>query len=447
MLDGKSGAVQVQIAALTRDETGWALSRGFIGLVLVSAAFLTFWSFVVPIFETPDEPDHWQYARFVNQNHCLPVYGSSFVEANSPPLYYLLIAPLAVRTELPPISYRQEHGDFSLAFPPRHFRNATGDFRRYWPIREARLLTVLMSVLSVAFCYLAGLEASGKHLTGLLVGGLVAFWPQFTFRGMSVSNDALVATLSAITIYLVVRLIRRGFSWTVGTLAAIAISGAFLSKVNACFLPVPFMIALLSERATRRRRFIRLVALGAIMLLIVAPWMIRNQHLYGDPLAQKAMLTVVSQYVRINPLSSEYFLIRFPLLLTISSIGDFGWMNLLLPMWAYLLYASALALGALCCIKAVIRHCIAPRLSLVLITTFILNLVVVIYINLTFEQPQGRYMLPSVPAVALLVGLGLESVKRWSASSTLAAVSLLAVSNVLILLAVVLPAYWPPVDK
>jgi Predicted membrane protein (DUF2142) len=207
------------------------------------------------------------------------------------------------------------------------------------------------------------------------------------------------------------------------------------------------MIALLSERATRRRRFIRLVALGAIMLLIVAPWMIRNQHLYGDPLAQKAMLTVVSQYVRINPLSSEYFLIRFPLLLTISSIGDFGWMNLLLPMWAYLLYASALALGALCCIKAVIRHCIAPRLSLVLITTFILNLVVVIYINLTFEQPQGRYMLPSVPAVALLVGLGLESVKRWSASSTLAAVSLLAVSNVLILLAVVLPAYWPPVDK
>src|SRR5208282_1733086 len=115
--------------------------------------------------------------------------------------------------------------------------NTSRDFGLYWPFRAARLVSVLISVFTVWFCALAGTEASGSPWTGLLVGGLVAFWPMFTFRGMNVSNDALVTMLSALTLYLIVRVIKRGFTWGIGIFAALAGAGAFMTKINAVVLP------------------------------------------------------------------------------------------------------------------------------------------------------------------------------------------------------------------
>lgn len=72
------------------------------GLVMVAAGLLTAWSFVVPIFEGPDEFLHWQYARHLHDERRLPVYRPEFAEGNSPPLYYAAIAPVATRTVTPP---------------------------------------------------------------------------------------------------------------------------------------------------------------------------------------------------------------------------------------------------------------------------------------------------------------------------------------------------------
>ncbi len=133
-------------------------------LVLLVSAFvtLTAWSFIVPVFEAPDEPHHWQYARYLNESAGLPRYGPGFVEANSPPLYYALIAPLAVHTELPPsLVSADATGELVLPFAPRFYQNTRDAFWRYWPIRLGRLLTVCMSVLTILICYLAGVEATG----------------------------------------------------------------------------------------------------------------------------------------------------------------------------------------------------------------------------------------------------------------------------------------------
>ena len=122
----------------------------------------------------------------------------------------------------------------------------------YWPFRAARLLSVLISVFTIWFSALAGKEASGSPGTGLLVGGLVGFWPMFTFRGMNVSNDALMTMLSALALYLIVRLIKRGFTWGIGILAALVAAGAFLSKINAIVLPAALLLAVVSEKAPWR---------------------------------------------------------------------------------------------------------------------------------------------------------------------------------------------------
>ena len=289
------------------------------------------------------------------------------------------------------------------------------------------------------------MEASAGPWTGLLVGGLVAFWPMFTFRGMNVSNDILVTALSALAFYLIVRLIKRGFTWGIGIFTALAVTGAFLSKTNAMFLPVPLLLAMISEKAPWRAKLLRAGVLGAIMLVIVAPWLIRNQYLYGDILAQKVMLTVGRGLINKHSLGSHYFRNYFPVRFIESFIGIFGWMCLFLPVSVYLVYTLALVSAGVCWVRGTWRRRIDFRLSAILSSAIVLNFMLVVYMNLTQAQPQGRYMLPALPAIALLLGLGLESLRSWSEFRTMLTLGGLALINLVMLVYLVIPAYWPPV--
>ena len=88
-------------------------------LLAVSALLLTVWAFVVPIFEGPDEPDHWTYARYIHDFHRLPLYGPGHLgECGQPPLYYALIAPLARKTELPSATTWRYAGGLLRRGPP-----------------------------------------------------------------------------------------------------------------------------------------------------------------------------------------------------------------------------------------------------------------------------------------------------------------------------------------
>ena len=85
----------------------------------------------VAFFEGPDEPAHWHFACYLNQNRALPFDDLSCPEAFQPPLYYLLIAPLGVDPALPAIGYvRPEYGTRFILFPPRIYQNASGDLGR-----------------------------------------------------------------------------------------------------------------------------------------------------------------------------------------------------------------------------------------------------------------------------------------------------------------------------
>ncbi len=435
------------IPNLPREETARAARNNLTVMLLASATLMVAWSFAVPVFEGSDEPAHWRYARYLNEHRALPLHEAGCPEAASPPLYYLLIAPLAIDTKLPTIGYvGEEYRNYRL-FPPRLFQNSSGDFGHFWPIRTARLVSVLISVFTIWFCALAGTEASGVPWTGLLVGGLFAFWPMFTFRSMNVSNDALVAMLSALSLYLIVRLTKRGFTWGIGIFAALAVAGAFLTKVNAMVLPVPLLLAIISEKAPWRSKFLRAGVLGAIMLVVVGPWLIRNQHLYGDFLAQHIILKVASGMglVHKHSLTSAYFLIHFPYFLITSFVGTFGWGNIRLPDSAYLVYTIALVSAGACWTRGVWQRRIDFRLSAILSSAIVLNLMAVVHFNLTIPQPLGRYMIPAFPAIALLLGLGLASQRSWSAFRTVLTVGGLAATNLIILVYLVIPAYWPPV--
>lgn len=304
-----------------------------------AAALLIVWSFVVPIFEAPDEPAHWTYARYLHDYQRLPDT-NVVAQANYPPLYYLLIAPLAAPTVLPE---RASDGAGDMQFPPRFYRNTDGDFMRYWPIRLARLASVAISLFGVWWCYLAGREMTGRRETGLLTAGLVAFLPQFTFRGMNVADDVLVTALAALATYLLLRLFRRGFTWPIGIVASLVVAAATLAKISALYFFAPLALALLVAPGTPWRvRPRRLFVLGAGVALL-APWMIRNIALYGDPLAAAAVSGAIADQAVRHALFSRYMFVDLPLHAAKSFIGNFGWQSLGLPWWLYGVYCVGCA--------------------------------------------------------------------------------------------------------
>lgn len=422
--------------------------RAVVVLLVVSGLLLALWSFVVPIFETPDEVHHWQYARYIHDHGRLPLYGPSFVEANSPPIYYVLIAPVATPTAVPPPAVWHDGRErFVVPFEPRWELNAGDDYQRYWPIRTARLLTALMSVVTVLAAYLAGRDATGLRCTGILAAGLVALLPQFTFRGSSVSNDALVAMFSAVTTWLTVRLVRRGFTWRRGAWASVALAAGYLTKISAICLVPALALAMLSAGGSIVDRTRRLVTFG-LALLLVGPWSWRNVVLYGDPFASGAMHVAVANIITSQPLTSPYFLTTFPYLLSRSFVGYFGWMNLPMPEWIYFCFWTLGGVAVLGLVRAVVQDRRQVMLVGVLLLLVLSNLAVVVHLNRTFAQPQGRYLFPAIASVAVLTALGLEALPGWRRAgsfSTVILLILLTIANVLVLVKVVRPAYYPAV--
>jgi hypothetical protein len=431
-------------------------------LLIVAVGLLTAWSFVVPIFEGPDEFLHWQYARHLHEERQLPIYKPEFGEGNSPPLYYAAIAPIAIRTVTPPpLVWVDGRGGFAMPLLPRFWLGAADDWRHYWPIRYARLATVLMSLVTVFVCARTGFEATGRASTALLTAGLVAFLPQFTFRGSQVSNDALVTTMAACTVWGMVTIVRRGFTWRRGTLTAIALAAAWLTKINALCLVPAFALVILTEPIPWRKRLVYMSVFG-VTLALVAPWSIRNIMLYGDPFAIGAMPSAVPLLI-VERAIDRHWLTTVPRETFKTFVGYFGHATLKLPKLVYAAWLAFFATGFAGLAwqawrgernDAGERHesggsgrgdggggGMSMRLALILLTIIAGACAIVARINLQFDQPQGRYLFPALPALALMVAMGLES---WRVPARLT-VATLAIVNVLILAFVVRPAYPPNV--
>jgi 4-amino-4-deoxy-L-arabinose transferase-like glycosyltransferase len=410
------------------------------GLVMVAAGLLTAWSFVVPIFEGPDEFLHWQYARHLHDERRLPVYRPEFAEGNSPPLYYAAIAPVATRTVTPPPGvWLDGRGLFAMPFLPRFFLGAADDWQRYWPIRHARLVTVLMSLATVIVCARIGFEATGRADTALLTAAVVAFLPQFTFRGSQVSNDALVTTTAACVVWGMVRIVRQGFTWRRGVMTAIALAAAWLTKINALCLVPAFALVILTEPVPWWKRLVYLSVFG-VTLALVAPWSIRNMMLYGDIFALGAMPSAVPLLIVERAVVSDYWVTRFPREVFKTFVGYFGHATVKLPRPIYLAWLAFFAVAAAGLIRRG-REAMSMRLALILLTAIAGAFVILVRINLQFDQPQGRYLFPALPAIALMIAIGLES---WRVPARPTALALAAV-NALILVFVVIPAYPPNV--
>lgn len=407
----------------------WLLVLGFVALAL-------FYSVIIPLFEGPDEDDHFRYAKFIADHRALPVQvfepggGIAGHQGWQPPLYYTLVALIIAPIDT---SDYEQHlwrnyaatfvGDPSCCGRNLYFHTDAQNFpytRTTLAVHLARLLSILFGAVTVAATYsMAKQLTMGNSQLAIAVAAIVAFNPSFLFASALVSNDTMLAALSTLVLLIWVRLLTGN---TARTLKSTVLLGSLiglgiLTKTTALGL-IPFSMLVLVIVAWRARDTRFAIVGNAVMLAVIALvggwWFIRNHILYGDPLAYRLM-TVSALFPRAGELTlSELAHISLPWLWQTfwggPTPGDFS--PIILSVLAIL---AVFALIGFTFHVSCVRYSVLRVAFVILIAWLVLILVAQIqFIRTTTGADQGRYLFPTISVIALVFVVGLnELVSRF----------------------------------
>ncbi|MGC9400107.1 MAG: ArnT family glycosyltransferase [Anaerolineae bacterium] len=391
-------------------------------LPLVFVLLGTAWNFVVPAYENLDEIEHAEVVRHIAVTGRLPVHGEAQAagfhvrqEASQPPLYHLLGAAWVRALGLPtsPPTAEPVPGTVVACGDRTTFYNkvtwARDPYRGFpWSghrqmVYGLRLLSTLLQTLTVWGTWVLARRLFPRGPVALLATGIVAFNPQFLLVSAGVNNDNLVTPLATWALVLLVDLWQRGPT-TARLLGFSILSGlAALSKLSGLALlglgggVVLFCAWRESAPLGQVVRWSTLLGLPALAL--IAPWMLRNLRLYGDPTALTPMLEIVGR--RTSPLHPlNEFRLVWP-----SYWGQ-------LPCtfypralyWPFALLVGGGLLGLIWKWHTLYRDQRHGLLGLAL--WFLIIVAAWIRWDLITPAPGGRLLFPAAPALALLMAVG-----------------------------------------
>lgn len=438
---------------------------------------------VVPLFEGPDEDDHFRYARYLADHRALPVQlfqqggGEAGHQGWQPPLYYA-IAALAISPvdtsdytrrlqRNPAASYT---GDRACCGRNLYFHLDAEDFpyqRTTLAVHLARGITILFGLLTVAAVYLLVLALfPGKRYLALAATAVATLNPSFLSASALVSNDVPLVAFCAFAFWVMAKLVTRAWdpNWKTGALLGLFVAFAILTKTTALAL-LPLAVLAIAFAAYRERspRALFTVSVTAILpvVLLTAWYFARNQQLYGDALAYR-LIAASALPPRDAPLTlAEVLHINLPWLWQTfwggATPGDFP------PLF---LSGLALALGIAGVGTAVYvvrsRRALGPErlfmLGILIAWLAFIFLAQLQFIRTASGTDQGRYLFPAIATIALIYVLGWNEIvwqivsrtrqsanERAVARSVNLALTALAIAlPVFVLFALVMPAYAQP---
>ncbi|MBI2861865.1 MAG: DUF2142 domain-containing protein [Chloroflexi bacterium] len=420
-------------------------------LALIVALYLIFgflYATGIPKWNTPDEPAHYNYIRQIATGGGLPIlqpgdYNQERLErltaakfpptepiddlryeGHQPPLYYLLnVVPFIVSSQL---SENQR-------------------------VLFLRLLNVVLGAFVLLIAYALVRQIFPRDpLLALATCGLIAVIPMHLAVAGSITNDILAEVLLSWLLLLLVRGLHLSFTrerlQVIGLVLGLAlltkttIYSALLLPLLALALqrwwpdldpPVSGVQALTSSTLQRLGHAITsnpMVAIYGPALLISGWWFVRNALVYGpqDLLGwQRHAEVVVGQPLTTIGMDA---LRHFVTTAFKSFWAQFGWMGILVDARIYLLLAI-LSLGAVLGLGLFLwdagrrRFLVPPQVASLLIlgVAAILVLGQLVAYNLTYIQPQGRYLYPAIVPIALFFVIGVrELLAERHASAILA---------------------------
>ncbi len=373
--------------------------RGITLILILFVALASWYSVITPIFETPDEREHFAFVQFVARGNGLPAQSvdasASFKqEGSQPPLYYLLAAALTFwidTSDFPAMAWENPHYGYNVPGIVNDNKNLfIHTARENFPytgavlaIHLARFLSVLIGASAVLFTYLLALEvfecfsrgdshvavARRSHAPTLAAcaAAVAAFVPQFLFISGAVSNDSAIVALCALALWQMARLLNDHRLPTadrdVLTLGLIC-GLAALAKVSGLMLAVlalgvlvwrglpQFSIEPKSKIENRKSKILFHFTLFAFAFLLVAGWWYaRNLLLYGELTGTEMMLSIFGG--RTTPMTLDLFTAQTREVFETFWVG-FGWGNIRAPEWVYGVVAVAGVVGGVGLIRFMI---------------------------------------------------------------------------------------------
>ena len=402
-----------------------------------------------PLFESPDEPGHYLYVRYLQAYGRLPVQTTEFAAARAhhPPGYYLLAAlltgwvsvpgsPDSIQMQVnPKFGFRAgDPGNDNKAFYVQNEPDAR------WPYSGQALVVHLTRLISLLFSALAVLATYGAARAlrpddeglALFAAGLVAFNPMVLFMSGLVNNDTAALAAGAVVIFLLSRFQRSGLTLVRWALLGLVWSFGLMLKASALVLLAPIGLALLVDAwqaHSWRRLFTRGLALGVPVAALTGWWFVRNVTLYGDPLANSAVKAAGGALP-----AAERF-VNLPAKLTwffdgILGCGPIGPLSLCFTPWVY----GAAAIVALVGVAGVLRLLVyrqadwpparwrehGPLLATIIWLTHAVLVIGTLGAAVSFGFSlnngwQGRYLFPAYASLALFLAAGWWAwlPKRW----------------------------------
>jgi len=452
-------------------------------LVLLMVLHGLLYTALIPPWQGPDEPKHFEYLRLLYEKRHLvsladtdPLLQEAIVNSMSdhdfwrlgfwdpsaqpsrqgpfyeiwwdsptllhrPPLYYLALLPAEAAVAGQPIEVQ---------------------------LYVARLVSLLMGVLTVLLAYrTAQAIFPGRPRLATAVGGFVALQPVFAFISGTMNSDNLVNLLCAFLFYLLAVTFWQGLSW--GRILGIALAvGLALVTKRTTFFVVP-LIALawpayaLSREGRERRRWLLVSAVGIVAALIagVVVWQVPawqqqmaqgfvvllDRYLFNGP-GQTGAILARFQSPEIVPLLWSYLVFLFE-----SFWARFGWMTVRLDdaWYVALLVVTALSVLGLA-VAAVRRRMVVAGWQKGIFLVYALGITLAVGSSLAFQTiytaywspPQGRYFFSVLTPIALFYVLGLRALVPGRLRPLAVPVSLVALAlfDVLCLLGYVVPYFY-----
>lgn len=395
-------------------------------IVLVLMLFIALgglYSVITPLFEAPDEPWHFAYVQYGAGGRGLPIQSLdqpthlARQEASQPPLYYLIAAAATFwidTSDFPAILWENPHYGFAVPGVVNDNKNlfihtALESFPYrgvVLAIHIARFVSVLIGALAVLFTYLLALQIfPDQKFLAAGAAALAAFVPQFLFISGAVSNDSTITAMSALSLWLIVRMFFIQPQTRDAAALGVATGLAALAKVSG--LGLVFLAALVTIYVVgknSRRLVIQLGTLAIVFALVAGWWYLRNGMLYGEFTGTEMMLSIFGS--RQTPLTFDQFNTQLNEVRETFWIG-FGWGNVRAQPILYAAFDLLRAASGIGVVVGLVRQR-EERLPLFVLVLWILMVIaeLVRWMMLT-QAPHGRLLFPALPALATMIVFGL----------------------------------------
>ena len=405
-----------------------AFSVLLIASLVVVAILGTLYSLTTPLFEPPDELQHYQYIRHLIDQRTLPVQQPDGPPSQShqPPLYYLAGAMLVSSINDP-----YDIPDYNPFWAYEAGQVGKDNKRQYLPettqilphngtalvVLVLRLWSVLLTLGTLMAMWRLGRMIWPGNLPKvaamLAVGALN---PMFLYMGGAVNNDSLVICCGAWVLLLSVLALHKGFSLLTTLALGVVYGLALLSKLNGLALAAPWIAALALysfRQKTFKYLFARFFIVFFVALLVSGLWYIRNYVVYGDPFALEIVLQVWGQRgideMSLARLSSD---IGFAFM---NFWGRFGYGQVPMPLGFYLIFLFLLVFSFI----GHLVHIVHPGLKRLWEERgghwFVLGFAslgftaaMLYYLVRNPTGGNGRYLYPAMPAFSALLVAGVS---------------------------------------